>query len=124
MPIRKLVELNGKHGGWLEIDPIKTKRVASNFKKWLLTIDPNHDPFLFLKYDLPLVDAVLNNQVSLPYKGNRPHTRALGEGLLPREYTIISAPFYNTIFGALYAPPEVIMKDNKYYAWTEFEDPE
>lgn len=69
MPIRKLVEPSGKYGDWLEIDQIKTERVAIDFKKWMLTIDPNHDPFLFLKYDLPLLNAILNNQVSLPYKG-------------------------------------------------------
>ena len=123
MPIRKLIELNGEYGGWLQIDPVRTKRVAMDFKKWLLTVDPENDPFLFLKYDLPLVEEVLNNEIELPYQGSRPHARALGEGLLPREYTKISAPFYNTIFGALYETPKVIIKNNKYYAWTYFEDP-
>jgi len=123
MPIRKLIEINGKHGGWLEIDPAKTMRVAKDFKKWLSTINPENDPFGFLKYDLPLVDSALEKKLKLPYDGARPHARALGEGLLPREYTKISAPFYNTIFGDMYETPKVITIDNRYYAWVDFEDP-
>jgi hypothetical protein len=38
-------------------------------------------------------------------------------------YHDFSAPFYNTIRGALYEPPQVIMKDGRYYAWAEFEEP-
>lgn len=45
MTIRKLVELDGEYGGWLEVDPVKLKRVALAFKDWLLTVDPNNDPF-------------------------------------------------------------------------------
>lgn len=124
MPPRKLVELDGEYGGWLEIDPVKLRRVAKEFREWLLRVDPNNDPFGFIKYDLPLVESALNGQMNLPYKGWRPHTRDWGEGLLPREYTRVSAPFYNAILGGLEEPPEVIIKDGKYYAWTEFEDPE
>jgi hypothetical protein len=122
MSMRKLIELDGEYGGWLEIDQVKLKRVANEFKIWLLTVEPNNDPFGFIKYDLPMVEAALNGSLKLPYKGGRPHTRELGEGLLPIDYREISAPFYNTIRGALDAPPEVILKDGKYYAWCEFED--
>ncbi|MDP2066525.1 MAG: hypothetical protein U1E02_09110 [Hydrogenophaga sp.] len=122
MPVRRLVELDGEYGGWLEIDPVKLKRVATEFKSWLLTVDPNNDPFGFLMRDLPLVEAALTGSLKLPSK-NYPHAKELGEGWLPDDYCEISAPFYNTIHGALYAPPEVIQKDGKYYAWCEFEDP-
>lgn len=124
MTKRKLFELNGEYGGWLEIDPVKVQRLAKNFKKWLLTIDPKHDPFGFIKYDLPIVESALSGQILLPYKGGHPHAKDLGERILPRDYTIISSPFYNAIRGALNEPPEVILKDGKYYAWTEFEDSE
>ena len=123
MPIRKLVELDGEYGGWLEVDPVKLKRVATAFKEWLLTLDPNDDTFGFLKKDLPLVEAALNGSMVLPFKGNEPHTWEWHEGLLLQEYKTACAPFYNTIRGALYAPPKVIMKDGKYFAWAEFEDP-
>lgn len=123
MTIRKLVELDGEYGGWLEVDPVKLKRVATKFKKWLLTVDPNNDPFGFLQKDLQIVNSVLNNSISLPRKSNEPHRWERGEGLLPADYREISAPFYNTICGALYAPPTVIMKDGRYYAWAEFEEP-
>lgn len=123
MPIKKLVELDGEYGGWLEIDPVKLKRVATEFKAWLLTINPHDDPFGFLKDDLPLVEAALNGTLPLPYKGQEPHYWEWHEALLPREYSRASAPFYNTIRGALYKPPEVIMKDGRYFAWAEFEDP-
>ncbi|MBB5390835.1 MULTISPECIES: hypothetical protein [unclassified Herbaspirillum] len=121
--MRKLAELDGEYGGWLEIDPVKLKRVAIEFKEWLLTVDPNNDPFGFLKYDLPLVNAVLDGELSLPYHHPNPHNWEIREGVLDG-YVEISAPFYNTIRGALYQPPDVIKKNGRYFAWTEFEDPE
>jgi hypothetical protein len=76
-----------------------------------------------VKQDLPLVDAALNGTMPLPYKGWESHMRELGEGLLPRDYTRVSAPFYNTIRGAHLTPPQIIEKDGKRYAWAEFEVP-
>ena len=87
-----------------------------------MTLDPGNDPFGFLRQDLPLVESVLNGEMPLPYRGWEPHMRELGEGLLPREYTTISAPFYNTIRGANRSI-ETVAKDGKRYAWAEFEDP-
>jgi hypothetical protein len=120
MPIRKLVQLDDD--GWcMEIDMVKLTRVADEFRRWLLTIDLSNDPFGFLGQDLPLVDAALNGTMPLPYKGREPHMRELGEGLLPREYTRISAPFYNTIRGANRSI-ETVLKDGGRFAWAEFED--
>jgi hypothetical protein len=123
MTIRRLVELDGEYGGWLEVDLVKLRRVATAFKTWLLTVDPDSDPFGFLKKDLPIVDAVLDGSIDLPYKNGHPHNWEVREGLLPSAYHDFSAPFYNTIRGALYEPPQVIMKDGRYYAWAEFEEP-
>lgn len=120
--MRKLVQLDDDSWGWSEVDQIKLRRVALEFKAWLLTVDPSQDPLGFLKQDLPLVESALSGVMVLPYKGHRPHTRELGEGLLPRAYTLISAPFYNTIRGAHLHPPEIIEKDGKRYAWADFED--
>lgn len=120
--MRKLVQLDDETWGWSEIDLVRLRRVALDFRAWLLTVDPAQDTFGFLKRDLPLVDAALNGAMVLPYKGDRPHVRELGEGWLPREYTQISAPFYNTIRGAHLQPPEIIEKDGKRYAWANFED--
>jgi hypothetical protein len=122
--MRKLVQLDDETWGWSEVDPIKLRRVASEFKVWLLNVDPAQDKFSFLKQDLPLVEAALNGSIVLPYKGGRPHKRELGEGWLPRDYTQISAPFYNTIRGAHLQPPEIIERDGKRYAWVDFEDGE
>lgn len=123
MTIRKLVELDGEYGGWLEIDPVKLRRVALAFQQWLLTVDPNKDPFGFVRKDLPLVESALNGSMTLPFKEYRPHSWELGEGLLPKNYREASAPFYNTIRGALNNPPQVILKDGRYYAWADFEEP-
>lgn len=123
MPTRKLVELDDETWGWSEIDPVKLKRVATEFKAWLLTVDTNNDPFHFLKEDLPIVEAALAGKLPLPYKGWRPHSREIGEGLLPYEYSKISAPFYNTIRGAHLEPPTIIEREGKRYAWAVFEDP-
>ena len=122
--MRKFVRLDDESWGWCEIDPVKLRRVALDFQAWLSTVDPAHDQFGFLKQDLPLVQAALSGQMVLPYKGFEPHTRELGEGWLPREYTKVSAPFYNTIRGAHLQPPSVIEQDGKRYAWAEFEDPD
>lgn len=121
--MRKLVQLDDETWGWSEIDLVKLRRVAQEFKEWLMTLDSANDPFGFLKQDLPLVDAALSGHMTLPYKGYEPHARELGEGWLPREYTRISAPFYNTIRGAHLSPPQIIEKDGKRYAWAEFEEP-
>lgn len=120
MTIRKLVELDDD--GWcVEIDLIRLRRVATEFKDWLSTIPSEQDTFGFLKKDLPIVESALNGSMQLPYKGYRPHSRELGEGLLPREYTRISAPFYNTIRGANRSI-ETIAENGKRYAWAEFEE--
>lgn len=123
MTTRKLVELDGEYGGWLEVDPVRLKRVATEFKAWLLAVDPNNDKFGFLQKDLPIVESALNGDMHFPYRGTEPHNWEVREGLLPHDYREISAPFYNSIRGALYAPPHVIMKDGRYFAWTEWEDP-
>lgn len=121
MSRRKLVQLDDD--GWcMEIDMVKLRRVATEFKAWLLTVDPGNDPFGFLQKDLPLVEAALSGTMLLPYKGWEPHNWELREGLLPRAYTKVSAPFYNTIRGAERSI-ETITKEGKRYAWAEFEDP-
>jgi hypothetical protein len=122
MPIKKLVELNGEFGGWLEIDPVRLKRVATEFKNWLHKTDHGKDEFGFLEKDLPIVDLALNGKLKMPFR-DYPHNWEIREDLLPKAYREASALFYNTIAGSLYAPPEVIMKDGRYYAWTEWEDP-
>jgi hypothetical protein len=121
MPIRKLVELDGEYGGWLEVDPVKAKRAALKFKEWLETIDPEKDEFGFLIKDLPIVEGVLDGEIKLP---NRiyPHSWEIREGVLPSDYRQISAEFYTVIHGSLDAPPDVIVKNGRYYAWTDWED--
>lgn len=120
MPIKKLVELNGEFGGWLEIDPVKLQRVATEFRNWLLTINLQNDRQRLLDKDLPIVEAAIAGTLKLPYYAH-PHRREIGEGELDWCLDKI-APFYNTISGSLYSPPEVIMKDGRYFAWTEWED--
>ena len=120
--MRKLVQLD-EDGYCMEIDADKLMRVAQAFKAWLMTIDPQDDPFGFLKQDLPLVEAVLQRRLPLPFKGDRPHSKALGEGWLPSEYISISALFYTTIRGTDRSV-ETVLKDGKRYAWANFEDPQ
>lgn len=121
MPIKKLVELNGEFGGWLEIDPVKLTRVATEFRNWLIKVNAADDEFGFLGKDLPLVEQALSGTLKMPCH-DYPHNWEIRESLLPTDFRQISAPFYNTISGSLYSPPEVIMKDGRYFAWTEWED--
>lgn len=119
--MRKLVQLD-EDGYCMEVDAVKLERVAQAFKAWLMTVDPKDDPFGYLKQDLPLVEAALQGWLPLPFKGTEPHQREVGEGWLDSEYLEISAPFYNTIFGANRSI-ETVLKDGKRYAWADFEDP-
>jgi hypothetical protein len=122
MPTRRLIQLDDDTWGWSEIDMVKLKRVATEFKNWLNTVDPDNDPFGFVKQDVPLVDAALDGTMRLPFKGRHPHNWEIREGLLPEPYNDYSGPFYNTIRGAHLTPPEVIERDGKRFAWAEFED--
>lgn len=120
--IKKLIELDGQYGYPKEVDPVKVKRVATDFKVWLAKLDPRDDVFGFLKFDLPLVEAALNEVLPLPYRESNPHSWEIREGMLD-QYLEIIAPFYNAIKGAkICMPPEVIEKDGRYYAWCEFEE--
>jgi hypothetical protein len=129
---KRLVELTA--GGYgTEIDLVKLKRVAKEFKAWLLTVDSNNDPFGFLRKDLPLVDSALNGTMELPFRGTRPHNWEIREGELDW-YLAHSSEFYNTIRGSNLVVNEdkdgytigltIIEKDGKRYAWAEFELPE
>lgn len=120
--MRKLVQLD-EDGYCMEVDAVKLERVARAFKAWLMTVDPKDDPFGYLKQDLPLVEAALQGRLPLPFKGTEPHQREVGEGWLDSDYLEISAPFYNTIFGANRSI-ETVLKDGKRYAWADFEDPQ
>ena len=109
--MRKLVQFN-EDGYCMEIDAVKLERVAQAFKAWLMTIDPQNDPFGFLKEALHLVEAALQGPLPLPFRGIRPHSKAWGEGWLPLTYTEISAPFYITIRG-VERSIETVLKDGK-----------
>jgi hypothetical protein len=122
MPTKRLTELDGEFGGWLEIDPVKLRRVATEFRSWLLGACQSQSDSEFFQKDLLIVQAALSGELKLPYKSH-PHRWEMREGLLSTDYRRASAPFYNTISGSLYSSPEVIMKDGRYFAWTEWEDP-
>lgn len=120
---RKLVRINDETLYFTEIDEVELKRVATIFEKWLLKIDPEHDPFQFLKKDLPLVKAALDGTLRIPYSATDPHAWEIREGTIPSEYIEISSPFYNTIRGEHMVPPEIIEQDGHRYAWAYFEEP-
>jgi hypothetical protein len=120
MPIRKLVELDGQYGGWLEVDPVKARRVALDFKKWLEKIDPENDFQNIRKKNLPIVEAILNGSMELPIK-YFPHQREVGEGELDWCLQELSA-FYHVVRGGLDCPPTVIAENGRYFAWTDWED--
>lgn len=77
--MRKLVELDGPYGYPKEVDVVKIKRVAVEFREWLLTVDPTNDPFGFTQSDLPLVDAALNGDLPLPHRCSNPHNWEIRE---------------------------------------------
>ncbi len=109
--MRKLVQLD-EDGYCMEIDAVKLERVVQAFKAWLMTIDPQNDPFGFLKQAFPLVEAALQGTLPLPFRDIRPHSKAWGEDWLLLTYTEISVPFYITIRGTERSI-ETVLKDGK-----------
>lgn len=130
MTYRKLVELD-EGGCSIEIDRVKLKRVAAEFRNWLNTVNPNNDPHGFLRWDLPLVNSALNETLELPYHKGNPHNWEIREGHLDW-YLEIAAPFYNLIRGMDLVVKtnirgeiigrDIVERDGKRYAWAEFED--
>lgn len=119
----KLVELEGEFGYPKEVDVVKIDRVARDFRRWLLSLNPSNDPYGFLSQDLPLVESVLNGELPLPYRGPEPHSWEIREGLLPRDYTKASAPFYNAIRGVqLCEPVRVVREADRFFGWCQFEE--
>lgn len=133
---KRLVELTA--GGYsTEIDLVKIKRVAKEFKAWLQNVETNNDPHGFLTLDLPIVEAALEGTLTLPFhdkprRGDWYYREGYKEE--PREFKDAAYPFYNTICGGNLVVNEdkdgyvtgitIIEKDGKRYAWAEFELPE
>ena len=121
--MRKLVPLDKDSWRLTEIDPVKVRRHALEFRRWLLQIDPSLDPHDCLKLDLPWVEAALNGTLPLPCDIADPHERDVAQGRMSREYIHVSSPFYNTIRGEHTTLPQIIIQNGRRYACCEFEEP-
>ncbi|VWX58292.1 hypothetical protein VARIO8X_130129 [Burkholderiales bacterium 8X] len=119
-----LVEIDPETFNLLVIDLIKVKRTGKRFKKWLLELESEEDRFGLRSSNMPIVDAALDDRLPLPYKDLTPLAREAMEGMIRPDYSEISAPFYTAIRGAHLAPPEIVHKNGKMYAWTYFEEKE
>ncbi|VWX58295.1 hypothetical protein VARIO8X_130132 [Burkholderiales bacterium 8X] len=119
--MKKLVLLDADTWRLTEVDPVKVKRYAQEFKRWLLQLDPEADRFGFLTIDLPLVEAAIEGKLPLPYTEPDAHETEIAEGRMPREYLHVSSAFYNTIRGEHCSLPEIVVRDGKRYANCDFE---
>jgi hypothetical protein len=120
--MRRLVELNPVTLYPKEIDMVRLRREAKLLKEYILRIPPQADTFNLRGRVLPIVEAALNDTLTLPMDpGNEPLQRETGEGLLPRELEALLAGFFNTAIGAEADFENIVEEGDKRYVWMEFE---
>lgn len=124
--MKRLVELDPDTFRTKEVDYKKIRRTAESLKSYLLSLKPEEDTYQIKKKVLPIVDAVLSDDVKLPFDArNKPLWYEGTEGLLPKDYENISGPFWVAISGMSGLGCDLIQpihKDGKVYVWMEFED--
>lgn len=121
--MKRLVQLDPVSKSFVEVDQKKMQRTARLLRTYLLGLDPMRDTYRIREQVLPIVDAALDGSLKVPISPlDMPLRWELTEGLLPREYSRIAAPFFNTIMGSHRTVPQIVEKDGKLYAMMEFED--
>ena len=97
--MRKLVELDA-NGRFMEVDTKCLKRAALALKEYILAAPPEEERQLRYRSEiLPIVEAVLNGTLELPYRGYMPYVWEGGEGLLPPDYRSLEANFLVAVTG-------------------------
>ena len=121
--MRKLVELDPISKGFLEVDEKRLQREAQALKEYILSAPVEEEQQLRYRTEiLPIAEAALKGTLELPYRGYIPYVWESGEGLLPRSFSTLRADFLVSASGSHLDVPEIILKDDKEYAWMEFED--
>lgn len=124
--MKKLVELDPESFTTKEVDHKKILRSAHALRDYLQHLAPEEDQYRIKEYVLPIVDEALAGTLRLPFSAlQQPLIREGADGLLPREYEKLSAPFFVAIMGMSGLGSDLIKpihKEGKVYAWMEFED--
>lgn len=124
--MKKLVELDPVSMITKEFDETKIKRSAQALKEYFLKIAPDDNVLHMKELVLPIVEQALSGALELPFDNRKKPLRyESGEGLLPAEYSKLSAPFFVAVSGMSGLGSDLIepiRKDGKIYAWMEFED--
>jgi hypothetical protein len=124
--MKKLVELDPNTLTTKEFDCVKIARSATELRAYLLQLSPADDQFHIKDQVLPIVERALEGTLNLPFEvQQKPLRYESTEGLLPREYNKLAAPFFVAIYGMSGLGTDALQpihKDGKIFAWMEFED--
>lgn len=117
---RRLVELD-ENGRAKEADRKRLCRRAMIVKEYLDRTESPEDIPNLRERAMEVVVAALNGALEIP-EIHDPFIWEGREGLLPREFFRVWAPFMNMVAGLDCDYANRIEKDGKLYAWVEFED--
>ena len=121
--MRRLVELDPVTFYTKEVDKVRLAREGRALKEYILSIPAAADKFDYRGRVLPIVEAALNDTLKLPlHASDEPLKYELREVLLPEDFEELFARFFNTAIGARAEVENPVTRDNKLFAWMDFED--
>lgn len=119
-----LVKLDPNTYRYTQVDVVRLKREAKALLDFIHThIDPAHDEQGIWKWVVPLCEGVLQNRIKLPIPvEDRPLKYQIREGLLPRDFEELYAPFLLTITGSPRSRTQEIVINGELYTYVDFEE--
>lgn len=119
----QLVKLDPATHRYTRVDIVRLKREAKILLDYIYTkIDPANDEHEIWKWVVPLCEKALENEIAFPIPIEaRPLKHQIREGLLPRDFEEIYAPFALTITGSPRSETQDIQIDGDTYTYVDFE---
>jgi len=121
--MQHLIKLDPITRRYAQVDVVRLKRETGTLLDFIYTnIDPVHDEHEIWKWVVPLCERVLQDNLELPIPiQDRPLKYQIREGLLPRDFEEIYAPFLLTITGSPRSETPEILIDGELYTYADFE---
>lgn len=121
--MQQLIKLDPKTHRYTQVDVIRLKREAKTLLDFIYTnINPANDEHGILKWVVPLCEKVLQDKVELPISiQDRPLKYQVREGLLPRDFEELYAPFLITITGSPRNEVKELQINGEHYTYVNFE---
>lgn len=119
---QRLVKIHPETKCYLEIDPFRLKREATELKSFLENeFDRSDDQYKIFDNIMPLVNAALDGSLDLPFD-KWPLRYVSTEGLLPRSFTKLFAKFKCTASGTPLERLTITLIDGEAFALMDFEE--